>query len=94
MTSISWGTLTPGGVITKTVYIKNLGTLSQSLGCTFSDWAPVAAASQITLSWNKENAVLAPGASTAAIITLNVPNTIHDITTFSVDINLTATQLA
>jgi hypothetical protein len=92
LTSITWGTLAPGGSITKTIYIKNLGTLSATLQCTLSSWSPADAPNHITITWNKENTSLAPQASTQATLTLTVKSDIHDISTFNVEIDITGNQ--
>jgi hypothetical protein len=92
ITSIAWGTLDPGGSVTKTIYVKNLGTLSATLHCALSNWSPADAPNHITITWNKENIILAPVASTQATLTLNVKSDIQNITTFNVEIDITANQ--
>lgn len=90
--SLAWGSLDAGSVITRTVYVKNLGTVSSTLQCTFTNWTPADAPNHITLTWNRENVMLAPGASISATFTITVLGNIHDVTTFSVDVNINATQ--
>jgi hypothetical protein len=91
-TTIDWGSATPGSTVTRTVYIKNTGTgASVSLSMAASSWSPTSANGPITLSWNKEGAILAPGQSTAALLTLTVSSSISEITSFSVQINIVGT---
>jgi hypothetical protein len=91
-TAIDWGSTTPGTTITRTVYIKNTGTgASVSLSMSPSNWSPISANGPITLSWNKEGTSLAPGQSTAAVLTLTVSSSISEITNFSVQINIVGT---
>jgi len=91
-TSITFGTLTPGTVVTRMVYVKNLGSVTTSLQCQFSNLAPVDAANHVTFVWDKENQILAPQGSVPATFTLTILPDMHDISSFSLDINITATQ--
>ena len=93
LSSITWGALTPGTNIARTVYIKNTGSgLSLALGMTASAWNPTSANGPITLTWNKENTKINPGQSVAATLTLVVSSSITDVTGFSVQINITGTN--
>jgi archaellum component FlaG (FlaF/FlaG flagellin family) len=92
LTSISWGSLTPGGNKTQTLYIKNTGTVSLTLSMATSNWNPTTANGPITVTWNRAGTVLSSGQSTSAIITLVVSSGISDITNFNVQISITGTQ--
>jgi hypothetical protein len=93
LTSIDWGTLTPGANIVRTVYVKNTGMgTSLSLSMATSNWTPASANGPVTITWNQAGTRLAPGQSTAAVITLTVSPTIADITSFNVQITITGTQ--
>jgi hypothetical protein len=93
LSSINWGSLTAGGNITQTVYIKNTGSgLALTLSMETSNWTPAGAEGPIALTWNQEGTRLQPGQSVAATLTLSVSPTIADITNFSVQINITGTN--
>jgi len=92
ITDISWGDLQPGGSTHQTVYIKNTGNVAATLSCTFANWVPSGAASYITVVWDKEGAPIAPNESVAATFTLTVSPSITGITTYSVEINISAIQ--
>jgi hypothetical protein len=92
ITDIPWGDLQPGGSTHQTVYIKNTSNVAATLSCTFGNWVPSGAASYITVTWDKEGAPIAPNESVAATFTLTVSPSITGITTFSVQINIIATQ--
>ena len=93
LTTINWGTLTPGGNITQTIYVKNTGSgLSLALSMTTANWTPTSANGPITLTWNQGGTRLNPGQSVAATLTLTVSSTIADVTNFSVQINITGTN--
>ena len=93
LSSINWGTPTPGGVYTQTIYIKNTGSgLSLSLNMTTTNWNPANSNGPITVTWNKEGTRLLPGQSTVATLTLNVSSNIADITNFYVQICITGTN--
>ncbi|MFB3890241.1 MAG: hypothetical protein ACE14S_12185 [Candidatus Bathyarchaeia archaeon] len=92
LTTIDWGTISPGNNVTRTVYVKNTGTgVSLTLNLTAINWTPANANGPITMAWDKEGTRLAPGQSSAAVITLRVSSSITDITTFSVQISITGT---
>lgn len=91
-TSINWGTLDAGGVKTYNVYVKNNGTAAESLSMTTSNWSPASASSQISLSWNCSDYVLAHASVVGASLTLSVSSAISGITSFSFDITVTGTE--
>jgi hypothetical protein len=93
LTSIDWGTLEPGGMTTKTVYLKNIGTgVSLALSMATSNWNPSVAGQSITLTWDMTATTLAPNQSTAATFTLSVSSGITGVTIFDVQISITGTQ--
>jgi hypothetical protein len=93
LTSINWGSPTPGTNVTKTIYIKNTGSgVSLVLSMMPTNWIPTNAKQSITLTWDQEGTKLLPGQSTAAVLTLVVSPTVVDITNFSVSISILGTQ--
>ena len=92
ISTIDWGTITPGNNQTRTVYVKNTGTgTSLTLSISTNTWTPTNADGPITISWNQENTRLTPGQSTAAIIKLTSSSSIVDVTNFSVQILISGT---
>ena len=92
-TSISWGTLTPGSSTVKTVYVKNTGTLPETISMNVSGWSSANASAGMTVAWNKGAALLNASQSVAANITLTVLPTIDTgVTNFSFNITITGTQ--
>ena len=92
LSTIDWGTITPGNNQTRTVYVKNTGTgTSLTLSISTSSWTPITANGPITVTWDKEDTRLIPGQSTAAVIKLISSSTIVDVTTFSVQILISGT---
>ncbi len=90
--SINWGTLSPGGSTTRTVWIKNIGTGSAILSMTTSNWSPANVNQWISLSWNREGSSLAPNGVTQATLTLTVSSSVDgSITTYSFNIQITGT---
>src|SRR5674476_1010385 len=70
LSTIDWGTITPGNNQTRTVYVKNTGTgTALTLSISTSTWNPTTANGPITISWNKEDTRISPGQSVAAVIT-------------------------
>ncbi len=84
LTAIDWGSLYPGDSASRTVYVKNSGNTAIVLAMTTNGWTPVIAEGQLSVSWDKEGASLGSGESTAAVLTLSVSASVHDVTSFSV----------
>lgn len=85
-TSLAWGNLYPGDSTSKTIYVKNTGTIPITLSMTTASWTPTTADDYLTLSWNKQNTVLDPGESTPATITLSADSDTGSLTSFSFNI--------
>ena len=91
MASINWGTISPGNSVTRTIYVKNLGTTEVTLSMSRENWVPANANGQITLTWDREDATIASNAVATAILTLRVSSSVSGITSFSVDIVIAGT---
>jgi hypothetical protein len=86
LTSINWGTISPANSVTRTVYVKNLGTTQVTLSMSGENWTPASANGPITVTWNREGTTLGANEVAIATLTLSVSSNISGITTFSVDI--------
>ncbi len=92
LSSIPWGTLTPGNTATSTMFVRNEGNVAVTLSIQASNWNPASASSYFTLGWNCTGYVLQPSQVVHALLTLNVSSSISGITSFSFDITITGTQ--
>jgi hypothetical protein len=92
LTSLSWGTLEPGGSQTRDCYIKNEGDTALTLSLETSNWNPTEAASHLTLNWNYNENPVDPDAVVHVTFTLSVSPNIQGITSFSFDINIVGTS--
>jgi hypothetical protein len=86
LTSMDWGSLSPGDIIYKAIYVKNTGNSPVNIHMTTDSWNPTEASNSITLAWDKENAVLNPGEVAIATLTLSVAANISGINDFTFDI--------
>lgn len=93
VTTIDWGTVAPGGSVTKVIYIRNNGTVPVVLSMVTSAWSPSTAANYITVTWNCSSYTLNAGYVVGAALNLSVNSTISEITTFSFSITITGTEL-
>ena len=84
LTSIDWGTLSPGDTATRTIYVKNIGTAPITLSMTTANWNPASADGPITLTWNRESTTLDANDVTQATLTLSVSSSISGITDFDI----------
>jgi hypothetical protein len=91
-TSIDWGTLSPGGSTTKTIYVKNTGTIPVTLTMAPANWSPSNANNYLTVTWNRANYALAAGASVSATLTLTASSSAGSLTNFSFDVVITGTE--
>ena len=80
---VNWGTLPPGTSANKTIYVKNTGNALITLNMTITSWNPATASSYITLTWNQQNAQLAPGYSVPALLVLSVSSNVTGFTDFN-----------
>jgi hypothetical protein len=90
--SITWGTLVPGGTTSKTVYIKNTGTVTASLNMTTSGLTPSSAEGLIYVTWDSEDATVAANDVKTAVLTLHADASLTDVTIFNINIVITGTQ--
>jgi hypothetical protein len=85
-TNIDFGNLNSGNIVTKTIYIKNTGNITETLSMTVTDWNPSTATSSLFLTWNQENAKLQAGATVPATLTLNIAADTGDLSDFNFNI--------
>jgi len=92
ITTFSWGDLQPGGASSKVIYIKNTGNVAATLHMSVGTWAPSTASNYLTVTWDKESASIAANQVIQATLTLTVSSSITGITSYSMSINIDATQ--
>ena len=93
LSTIDWGSLSPGSSSNRTIYVKNIGSIPISLSMTVNTWSPSNAANYVTLTWNREGTALNAGSSTSALLVLSVSASITSITTFSFNATVRGTEL-
>jgi hypothetical protein len=91
-TSLSWGTLQPGGSQTQDCYIKNEGNTALTLSLQTSSWSPSVAESYLDLSWDYNGNPINADAVVHVTFTLSVDSGITGVTTFSFDITIVGTS--
>jgi len=88
LTSMSWGTLEPGGSQNVVCYIKNEGSTASTLSMYASNWSPASAENYLALNWNYDSSPISPDAVVQVTFTLTVSSDITGITSFSFDITI------
>jgi hypothetical protein len=91
-TSLDWGILSPSNSTTRTIYVKNTGTIPVTLGMTTTSWAPSNANTYLMAIWNQEGHVLAAGISVSVTLTLTASANAGSLTTFSFNTIITGYQ--
>ena len=91
VSSVSWGTLSPGLSSTNIIYLKNEGTSTLTLSLDTTNWYPTNAPNYISLDWNYNGQTLAPNQVIQIILTLSVSQTINGIDSFNFEIIIDGT---
>jgi hypothetical protein len=91
-TTLNTGMISPGGTSTQTIYVKNTGTVPETLTMAVNGWNPSNASSVLTLSWDRQTYVLSAGQSIPATLTLTAAANTGSLTTFSCNVTFTGTQ--
>ena len=94
LSSLSWGTLEPGGSQAIDCYIKNEGDSPLTLSLQTSNWYPTNpdVTEYLTFSWDYNGASINPGSAVHVTLTLSVGSNIEGITDFSFDITIVGTS--
>jgi len=90
--SIDWGYLLPGETNTKTVYVRNNGTVPVILSHTVQNWNPADAKNYIIFSWDGENKVVNASEVVAVNLSLHVVENITGIESFSFELVIIGTE--
>ena len=91
LSSWNWSLLEPGSSTLKTMYVKNEGNTPMTLNLTTNTWTPPGAATYVTVTWNREGAVVNAGSNVQANVTLAVSPSVTGITSFSFVMVITGT---
>jgi len=83
LSTLNWGTLRPGTSANRTIYVKNTGNAAVTLNMTVTSWNPSAAASYITLTWNRQGTILSQGNSLSALLVLSISANVNGFTSFA-----------
>jgi len=92
VTTIDWGSISPGASKSVTIYLKNEGNTPITLTMNTTSWSPSAAANYISLSWDYSGEQIAAGGVIQVTLTLSVSSNISGITSFTFDIVITGTE--
>jgi len=90
VSSIDWGTLTPGSAKNVSVYMRNEGNETVSLSMKTENWDPSSAYTHMILSWNYMGQSTGIGEVIKVTLTLSISTKISGITNFRFDIILEA----
>lgn len=91
LTTVSWGTLQPGGSQNVIFYIKNEGNSATTLSLESSNWSSTAAETYLGLSWNDNGNPINPDAVVQITLTLTVDANIQGVENFNFDITIVGT---
>jgi len=89
VSSLTWGTINAGTSTVKTVYVKNLGSVTMTLNMTSNSWTPSNCLTYMSLTWDAGNASVAVGNHVQADFNLTVSPSITGVTAFSFTIVIT-----
>ena len=89
LVSVGWGTVSPGGSVARTLYVKNLGKFPVELSLSVANWNPTTANGRIFVGWNREGVGLSAGQVVMATLTLSASSSASGFTVFGVDVVIT-----
>lgn len=92
VSSINWGTLTPGSMKSVVVYVRNEAEEPAYLRLATKNWAPSEAWGYLSLRWDYSGQRMSPGENRQISLTLSVSRNIEGVFSFSFDITITATD--
>lgn len=90
--TIDWELISPGDLKGTTVYIKSTKNVNFTMTINATDWNPPEADQYFTIDWNYTGQVLYPTDVVTTQITLYLDPNVADITNFSFDILIVATE--
>jgi hypothetical protein len=86
LTTLSWGTLQPGGSQNLVCYFRNEGNTPVTLTMHAENWSPTAAGTYLGLSWNYDSNPIGVDGVVQITLTLTVSPDIEGISSFGFDI--------
>lgn len=92
VTVIDWELISPGDLKGTTVYIKSTKNVNFTMTINATNWNPPEAGQYFIVDWNYTGEVLHPTDVIATLITLYLDPTVTEITTFSFDTIIEATE--
>lgn len=92
VSSIDWGTLSPGSLKSIVVYVRNEEEEQLYLILSPESWNPPEASNYMTLGWNYTGQRTNPNQTVRLTLTLSVSRNIEGISNFSFDIVITGSQ--
>jgi hypothetical protein len=88
VSSIDWGTLSPGDIENITVFVRNEGQHNTVLALNVSDWNPSPAANSLDIGWNYSGTPVPSGRVVPLTLSMVVNSSITGITSFGVNVTV------
>lgn len=92
LSEMAWGSITPGGSNSITIYIKNEGTTPLTLSGDVINWNPTNAPDYISIKWDYNGQTIAPNQVIQLTITLTVSPNISGISNFNFELTINGTD--
>lgn len=83
VSSIDWGVIDVGSKVNRTVYIRNQGDATVTLGMATQNWTPSNSSAHISVTWDYAGQTLAVGEVIAATFILSVSENAQQVRDFS-----------
>ena len=91
-TSIDWGVVDAGSATNRSIYVKNTGNTAVTLSLAATGWTPQGASAYLSVTWDREGAVLGAGQVVQTTFTLAVSASVTGFTDFSNILIVTGTN--
>jgi hypothetical protein len=92
VTSVDWGLVYVGDIVTRTVYVRSDSNVIGDLAMITANYNPTSVQSAVSVTWDREGYSIVPGSIVPAIWSLEVLSIPSGVTTFSFDINVTIAE--
>ncbi len=91
VSSIDWGQVGAGEQVSRSLFMKSTLSDSAVASLAVGNFAPASGSSYLACTWNYNGAAISPGQVVPVTFTLTVASTVTGISSFSFDIEVTAT---
>lgn len=92
VTTIDWGLVYVGDIVTRTVYVRSDSNVVGLLSMVTDNYNPTSVQAAVSVAWDREGYSIIPGSIVPAVWTLEILSVPAGVQQFSFDINVTIAE--